>query len=167
MLSLCVCLSVHHKPVLYRNDWTNWAGICHGGGVPFTHPTLLYWIWVIPKIRVLFSGTLYQTSDLENFGAASQLHCPQTVVVGGGACWRHLYTVGESWLFTTSPSAVTVRLHYCDLLLICHTICFYNWQDFDWHSADSVLVRSLCITARAHCAVRPPAAAEFLVLLTY
>jgi len=93
VVCLSVCLSVHHKPVLYRNDWTNRAGICHGG-VPFTHPTLLYWIWVIPKIRVLFSGTLYQTSDLENLGAASQLHCPQAVVVGGGACWRHLY---NSW----------------------------------------------------------------------
>ena len=24
-------LSVHHKPVFYRNDWTNRAGFSHGG----------------------------------------------------------------------------------------------------------------------------------------
>ena len=30
MLRLSVCPSVHHKPVLYRNDRTNRAGFCHG-----------------------------------------------------------------------------------------------------------------------------------------
>jgi len=45
MLSSCVCLSdrlsVCHKPVLYRNDWTNRAGFWDGGF--FQHyPTLCY-----------------------------------------------------------------------------------------------------------------------------
>jgi len=29
--ALVVCLSVRHKPVLYRSDWTNRAGIWHEG----------------------------------------------------------------------------------------------------------------------------------------
>ena len=36
--SSCVCLSIHpsvcHKPVFYRNDWTNRAGFWHGGFLP-------------------------------------------------------------------------------------------------------------------------------------
>jgi len=31
---LSVRLSVCHKPVLYRNDWTNRAGFWHGGFLP-------------------------------------------------------------------------------------------------------------------------------------
>jgi len=31
MLSSCVRPSVRHKPVLYLNDWTNRAGLWHGG----------------------------------------------------------------------------------------------------------------------------------------
>ena len=34
MLSSCVCLSVCRKPVLHRNDWTNPAGVWHGGFLP-------------------------------------------------------------------------------------------------------------------------------------
>jgi len=30
VVCLSVCLSVCHKPVLYRNDWTNRAGLGHG-----------------------------------------------------------------------------------------------------------------------------------------
>ena len=34
MLSSCVRPSVHHKPELYQNDWTNWAGFWHGDFLP-------------------------------------------------------------------------------------------------------------------------------------
>jgi len=38
---LCVCVSVHYKPVLYRNDWTDRAGFWHGGCLPsFLHCAL-------------------------------------------------------------------------------------------------------------------------------
>jgi len=37
-----VCLPTRHKPVLYRNDWTNRAGFWRGGFLPSsTYPTLL------------------------------------------------------------------------------------------------------------------------------
>ena len=47
-----------HKPVFYRNGWTNQAGIGHGGFLP---PILYYVvrkIQVAPKIRVILSGIL-------------------------------------------------------------------------------------------------------------
>ena len=65
LLSSCVRLSVLcHKPVLYRNDCTNRAGIWHGAFFHLSHAVL----WRnsgISKNRVLSSGTLSQTSDLE------------------------------------------------------------------------------------------------------
>jgi len=57
MLSSCVC----HKPVLYRNDWTNRAGFGVGASLDLSN------IHVPLKIRVLPSGTISQTLDLENF----------------------------------------------------------------------------------------------------
>jgi len=38
MLSSCVRPSVRHKPVSYRNDWTNWAGFWHAR-LSSTYPT--------------------------------------------------------------------------------------------------------------------------------
>ena len=61
----CVC----HKSVFYRNGWTNRAGFGHGS----FFPTVLHCkeIQVPPgKIRVLPSGTLLQTPDLENIATA-------------------------------------------------------------------------------------------------
>jgi len=47
--------------------------------LPSTYPTLRYKeIWVSPKIRVLPSGTLSQTSDLENFATVSRSRCITT-----------------------------------------------------------------------------------------
>jgi len=50
-------LFVRHKPVLYRNHWTNRAGFWHGSFFPLI-PHRVKGIWVSPKIRVLPSGTL-------------------------------------------------------------------------------------------------------------
>ena len=88
MLAWCMstCLSVYlsicsscHKPVLYRNDWTNSAGFSHGGFLP---PTSYCYkeIWVPPRIRavrVLLSGILSQTLDSQDFAVASRLCCQQ------------------------------------------------------------------------------------------
>ena len=119
-----VCLSITSQYCIETTGQIERVFVMRGFLPPVPH--CYNEIWVSPKIKVLPSGTLYRTSDLENFGAPSRLHCPQTVVVDGRVCWRHLYNNCESWLFTTSPSAVTLRLHYCDLLSICHTICFYS-----------------------------------------
>jgi len=63
MLSLCVCLSVRHKLVLYWNNWTSGA-VFSVWRLPFTSTTLCCKvIWVSPKIRVLPSGNLSQTLD--------------------------------------------------------------------------------------------------------
>jgi len=73
-IAVVVCPSVRHEPVLYRNDRTNRAGF--GTELPSTYHTLCYEeIWVSPKIRVLLSGTLFQTPDLENFATASRSSC--------------------------------------------------------------------------------------------
>jgi len=67
---LAVCPSHHPNTVSkHRNDWTNEAGFWHGPQAffHFLLSTLYYKeIWLSPKIRVLPSGTLCQTLDLEN-----------------------------------------------------------------------------------------------------
>jgi len=80
VFAVVMCLSVHlsvcHKPVLYRNSWTNRAGF--GIRLPLTYPTLCCKkIWISPKIRVLpLCGTLSQTLDLE--------------ILDISACWQYL-----------------------------------------------------------------------------
>ena len=51
-----VCLSVRHKSILYRNDWTNRAGFWHGGFLPtVTHCYKEIWAPPGSKIRIYFS----------------------------------------------------------------------------------------------------------------
>ena len=96
VLSSRVRLSVRpsfcHKPVLYRNDWTNppsWFLAC---GLPSTYPTLCCEdIWISSKISILASGTLSRTADLEKFAAASRSRCQQLVVIDSPVCRQHLY----------------------------------------------------------------------------
>jgi len=71
LLSSCVRLSVRHTPVLYLNDWTNRAGFGIEASFHLSY-VVLQEIRVSPKIRVLPSETLHQTSDLENFAASSR-----------------------------------------------------------------------------------------------
>ena len=62
-----VCLSVRppvrHKPVLYRNDWTNRAGFGMDASFHVCHTE----IWASPKLGVLPSGTLYQTPNFPKY----------------------------------------------------------------------------------------------------
>jgi len=71
LLSSCVRPSVRHKPVLYRNDWTNRAGFGMEASFHLSH-TGFCGNFNISKIMALSSATLPQTQDLENFTTASQ-----------------------------------------------------------------------------------------------
>jgi len=109
-IAVVVCPSVRHKPVLYRNDRTNRAGF--GMELPSTYHTLCYEeIWVSPKIRVLLSGTLFQTPDLENFATSSRSSCEHNSSSSSSTVELvddTYTTIDESRLFTTSRSTVTV-----------------------------------------------------------
>ena len=63
------------------------------------------------KIRVLPSGTLSRTQDIENFATASRSRCQQHASSSTVELVDDTYTtVDESWLFTTSQSTVTLWL---------------------------------------------------------
>ena len=66
-------LSVTSQYCIKRLDESSWVF-----WLPSTYPTLSYKeIWLSPKIRVLSSGTLFQTPEWENFARASQSRCQQ------------------------------------------------------------------------------------------
>jgi len=134
MLSSCVRLSVRRsqaKPVLCGNDWTNRAGFWHGGFLP-----------PIPDCAVRKFGYLQKleysrldfvpNSGLENFATESRSRCQQHSSSSSSSSSTVEFvddtytTIDESWLFTTSRSTVTLYIHYCDLLWICCTTCFYG-----------------------------------------
>jgi len=52
-------------------------------------------------VQVVLSGTLSQTSDLENFATATRSHCQQNLSLSTVDFVDNTYaTVDESWLFT-------------------------------------------------------------------
>ena len=69
-----VCPSVRHKPVLYRNDWTNRAGFFEIEAY-ISHCVIRKCGYL--KNRVLPSGTLSQTPDFKNFAMTSRSRCQQ------------------------------------------------------------------------------------------
>ena len=72
------CPSVRRSSVTSRYciETTGRIELVFGVGLPSTYPTLCSKeIWLSPKIRVLPSGTLSQTPDLENFATASRSRC--------------------------------------------------------------------------------------------
>ena len=71
-LCLSVCLSVSHKSEFDRNGRTNRTGFGMGASFHLSY-TVLKEIRVYSKIRVLPSGTLSQTPDLENFASVYRL----------------------------------------------------------------------------------------------
>ena len=79
MLSSCVrlsaCPSVCHR---YCIETTGRIELVLAWRLSFTCPILCCEeIWVVPKVRVIPSGTLSQTPDLENFVTASRSRCRQ------------------------------------------------------------------------------------------
>ena len=144
---MCVPLSARRSVCPYVTsryciETTGRIELIVGIGLPSTDPTLCYKeICVSPKISVLPSGTLSQTSDLENFATASRSRCQQLVVVvdDGRACWRRLYD-NQRVVAVYYTSINCNPLTPFDLLWICRITCSYSWQDFDWHS----VARSVC-----------------------
>jgi len=62
-------------------------------------------IWLPPKLRVLSSGTLSQTLDLENFATPSRSRCQRNSATRQSSCTTPT-TFDASWLFTTRRSTV-------------------------------------------------------------
>jgi len=94
--------------------------------LPSSYHTLYYKkIWVSPKIRVLPSGTLFQTPYLENFATASRSRCQLNSSSSSSSTVELVdatyATTDESWLFTTSRSTVTISLRitaiYCGFVV--------------------------------------------------
>jgi len=114
VFAIAVCLSVRpsvcHKPVLYRNDWTNRVVFWHGG----FHPLISH--CVIRKFRylqnrLLPSVTLSQASYFIDFATASRPRCQQNSSSSTVKLVADTYTTAdkhESWPFTTSRSTVTL-----------------------------------------------------------
>ena len=75
---------------------------------PSAYPTLSYKeLWVSPKTKVLPSGTLSQTRDLEDFATASRSRCRQNSSSSSSTVELvddTYTTVDKSRLFTTSRS---------------------------------------------------------------
>jgi len=109
---LSVRSSVRHKPVLYRNDWTNRAGFWYGGFLPPIPHCALKTFGYLQKLGYFPSGTLSQTPDLENFATASRSLCQQNSSSSSSSTVELVddtyTTIDESWLFTTSRRTVTL-----------------------------------------------------------
>ena len=84
--AVVVCLSVRHKPVLYRKEWKNRTG---GFLPPITHCAN----WDISKDEAIPVWNLVSNSGLGKFrhGKSVALSSKLDVVVDGRVCWRHLY----------------------------------------------------------------------------
>ena len=84
--AVVLCLSVRHKPVLYRKEWKNRTG---GFLPPITHCAN----WDISKDEAIPVWNLVSNSRLGKFrhGKSVALSSKLDVVVDGRVCWRHLY----------------------------------------------------------------------------
>ena len=123
-LSSCVCPSVHMS-VISRCciETTGRIELVFDWRLPSTYPTLYCKeIWASPTIRVLLSGTLFQTPDLENF--ARQVD--RVVNKTRRRRRRSSLLTTPIRQSTASRSTVTFQLHCWVLLSICCTICFYS-----------------------------------------
>jgi len=128
--------SVCHKPVLYRNDWTNRAGFRHGSFFPSIPHCVIWKYGYLQKTKVLpCLRKFVVNSGLGKFrhGKSIALSTKLVVVV----CWRHLYDdrrVVAVYYKSINWSHLTplLRFVFVDLL---YNLFLYSWQDFDWHSA--------------------------------
>jgi len=113
---LSICLSVSlSKPVLYRNDWTNRAGIWRWGFLPpvphcvvrkfgYLQKLGYFPVELCPKLGTWKISPRQIDRVVNNSSTVELVDDTYT-------------TVDESWLFTTSRSNVTLQLHYCDFVL--------------------------------------------------
>ena len=134
-LSPFVC----HKPMLYRNDWTNRAGFWHGGFLPSTLHCVVRKS-LSPKIKNL---SLWNFAT--NRGKSIALSTKLVVVVDCRVCWWHVYDNRVVAVYYKSVNSnVILYFHYFDLLWICCTTCFYVWQDFNGRSASRAASAVAC-----------------------
>jgi len=83
-MAVALCLSVSQVSVL--SNWLNESGWFLAQEL--SYPTVCYKeIQVSSKIRVLPSGTLLQTLDLENFAAATAYRSSKHVINLAGEWW--------------------------------------------------------------------------------
>jgi len=124
MLSWCVRPSVRPSVTnRYCIERTGEIELSFGMELPLTYLKPCFKkIRVPPKIRVLPSGTLLQTLDLENFSTASRW---STKVVDGRACGLRPRRSSALWLDAQSLLHF-FDFHYFDLFLICCTTCSYR-----------------------------------------
>jgi len=96
-VSVCLfnCLS-QASIVLKQLDESSWL---FAWRLPSTYPILIHL-----KIRVLLSGTLSQTPDLENFTMASRPRRQQNWLSTVELVGNTYMTIDELWLFATSGS---------------------------------------------------------------
>jgi len=107
--AVVACPSDRHKPVFYRNDWTNQASFRHGSFIPPIPDCGVRKFGYRQKLRY-FPLELSPKLRTWKFRRGKSIALSTTlvvVVVDGRACWRHT-TIDESWLFTTSLSTVTL-----------------------------------------------------------
>ena len=89
-----VCPSVRHKPVLYRNHWTNRAAFWQEDFFSPVPHCVIRNFEHLQKLRYFPLRTLSQTPDLQKFRHGKSIALSTklvVVVVDGRACWRHLY----------------------------------------------------------------------------
>jgi len=111
--SVCLSVRLSQAGVLSKRlDASSWYLAWR---LPSIYPKLCFKeIWISPEIRVLPDGNLSQTSDLENFVAASRSRCQRNSSSSSSMVEfvdDTYTTVDESWMFTTSRSTVTLQLH--------------------------------------------------------
>jgi len=120
--------SFRHKPVLYRNDWTNRAGSWQGSFLPPIP-------YCVVEIRVSVNTELYpgtQFSGVENFATASDRvvnktrDCRRLIRRSKRRRWTHIFIKRRSTVNSiTSISCTTFSIQLSNR---------NNWQDFHWHS---------------------------------
>ena len=112
MLSSGVCLCVRQAGVVSKRLAES-SSFWHGGFLPLCYKE----IRESPIFRAFPSGTLSQTSDLENFATASLSSCQRHSSSSTVELVDDTYTtVDEWWLFTSSRSTVTLSL-YCGFVV--------------------------------------------------
>ena len=104
---LSVRPSVRHKPVFYRNDWTNRAGISHGGFLP-PIPHCVVRKYGYRQNSRYFLQTQKISPGVDRVVNKNSSSSSSTTVEFVDDTYT---TVDESWLFTTSRSSVNLQLH--------------------------------------------------------
>jgi len=144
MLASCVYPSVCHKPVLYRNDWTNRAGFWQEGLL--SPHCVIRKFGYLRKLGYFPPRHFFPYSGLSKFrrGNSIALSTKLVVVVDGQACWRHLYDSRR----VVAVYYKSVNCNPLTRLWICCTTCFYSWRDFDWHGGPSAVAEFLVYATR-------------------